>query len=362
MQNYMKSLKRQNKTYLCRREPGKVLRMRAVVDDKIPFLRGRLERLVEQVDYLPGHAISSADLADADILIVRTRTRCDRSLLKGTAVRLVVTATIGYDHLDTDFLETAGIAWGNCPGCNATSVRQYVLASLLVLGKADARHVAGVVGVGHVGSLIAEALRHRGMKVLCCDPLKGEPTQPLSELARCCDIITFHPNLTRTGPYPSYHLADAAFFDSLEKKPLIINTSRGEVVDNAALLQALRNGQVSGAVIDTWEHEPDINLDLLRAVSIGTPHIAGYSADGKVNATNATLTQVARFLGKPWPASEVVSAPSLPPGFCYGHWASEGPLRLYDPRVDCERLRAHPADFEHLRGNYPLRREREQCQ
>ena len=331
--------------------------MKAVVDDKIPFLRGRLERLVEHVVYLPGHLISHADVADADILIVRTRTRCDRTLLEGTAVRLVVTATIGYDHLDTAFLDDAGIVWGNCPGCNATSVRQYVLCSLLVLRMADAGHVAGVVGVGHVGSLVAESLRQLGMEVLLCDPFKEGANKPLSELARRCDIITFHPNLTRTGPHPSYHLADETFFRSLERAPLIINTSRGEVVDNAALLRALRSGQVGEAIIDTWEHEPDIDLDLLRTVSIGTPHIAGYSADGKANATNATLAQVARFLGKTWDTADAVQAPPLPPEFCYGPWASEGPLRFYDPRIDCERLKVHPADFEHLRENYPLRRE-----
>lgn len=352
--------------------------MRAVVDDKIPFIRGHIEQLADEVTYLSGSDIGPADVHNADILIVRTRTRCDRHLLEGSRVRLVVTATVGYDHLDTVYLQRAGICWANCPGCNATSVRQYVHNALLIVlqerGLRGRRLTCGVVGVGCVGSLVAADLRRMGMKVLLCDPPRADliaayadhpahdvetvvdgPFFPLEELARRCDIITFHPNLTTTGAHPSYHLADARFFRSLQRQPLLINTSRGEVVDNAQLLSALERGQVGGAIIDTWEHEPDIDRALLQRVLIGTPHIAGYSADGKANATRATLRIVAQHLGRDIHFN--VCPPPLPPRYRYGPFAEDGPLRLYDPRVDCRRLRSDPTRFEALRGNYPLRRE-----
>lgn len=334
--------------------------MKAVVDNKIPFLRGQIERLVDEVVYRPGAEIGPADVREADILIVRTRTRCDAALLAGSAVRLVVTATIGFDHLDTAWLERAGIRWTNCPGCNAASVRQYVHSALLALppGLLPAplsALTAGVVGVGHVGSLVARDLEALGMRVLRCDPPLGLPAA-LSELAARCDLITFHPNLTLSGPFPSYHLASDAFFAQLRRRPLLINTSRGEVVDNQALLRALEAGQVRAAVVDTWEHEPRIDLRLLQRCVIATPHIAGYSADGKANATRMTLEAVARFLRRPFRPQ--VAPPSLPPHFAYGA-ATSGPLRLYDPRVDSAHLKAHPELFEQMRGDYPLRRESE---
>lgn len=332
--------------------------MKAVVDNKIPFLRGQIEQLVEQVVYLPGPDIGPDDVRDADLLVVRTRTRCDAQLLAGSSVRHIVTATIGYDHLDTAWLAEAGIQWTNCPGCNAASVRQYVHNVLLALPRGVLpaplrRLTAGVVGVGHVGTLVADDLEAMGMRVLRCDPPLGLPVS-LDELAARCDIISFHTNLTLSGPHPSFHLADEAFFGRLRRRPLLINTSRGAVVDNQALLRALDAGQLSGAVIDTWEHEPHIDLRLLRRCLIATPHIAGYSADGKANATRMTLEAVARFLGRPFRPQ--VEPPALPPHFAYGH-ATRGPLRLYDPRVDSAHLKAHPELFEQMRGDYPLRRE-----
>lgn len=347
--------------------------MKIVIDDKIPYMRGRAERLADRVVYLPGGDISREGVRDADALIVRTRTRCDAALLEGSKVRLVVTATIGYDHLDTAWLGRAGIRWANCPGCNAASVRQYVHNALLVCAlrhihaeAADeatereawaafrrARPTAGVVGVGHVGSLVADDLERLGFRVLRCDPPLGLPAT-MRQLAEECDILTFHPNLTTSGPHPSFHLADAAFFSQLRRRPLLLNASRGEVVDNEALVRALDAGQVGEAVVDTWEHEPRIHPGLLRRCLIATPHIAGYSADGKAAATRMSLQTLCRFLHRPFDLS--VEPPALPPGYAYGT-ATSGPLRLYDPRVDSARLKAHPDQFEQLRGDYPLRRE-----
>ena len=327
--------------------------MKAIIDDKIPYIKGQIERLVDDVVYLPGSEIADADVRDADILIVRTRTRCDHALLNGSRVGLVVTATIGYDHLDTAYLDKAGICWTNCPGCNASSVCQYVHNALLATGYLRKGMTAGVVGVGHVGTLVAEDLEKAGMKVLRCDPPKGEPVT-LEEIAEKADIITFHTPLTRDGDCPTWHLADEEFFRKLKRKPLIINSSRGAVVDNAALLVAQQEGMVCDAIIDTWEGEPDLSLPLLEKALIATPHIAGYSADGKANATRMALQAVCQFIGKPFCLD--IQPPALPDNYAYGD-VKEGPLRLYDPRVDTALLKAQPDKFEYFRGHYPLRRE-----
>lgn len=335
--------------------------MKIVVDDKIPYLKGQIEQISDQVVYMRGSEISAADVKDADVLIVRTRTRCNRKLLEGSAVRLVVTATIGYDHIDTAYLDEAGIRWTNCPGCNATSVRQYVHNSLIVLGMLRPGLTVGVVGLGHVGSLVAIDLADAGLKVLRCDPpleksgVEGEFVN-LERIAADADIITFHTPLTSSGDCPTYHLADEKFFASLEKTPVIINSSRGEVVDNEALVRALDAGIVSNAVIDTWEGEPELNKKLLRRAVIATPHIAGYSADGKANATRMSLRAVCDFFGIPFTLE--VCPPELPEDM---RPTSDNPferdLQLYNPIEDTKRLKLSPEKFEWLRGNYPLRRE-----
>ena len=327
--------------------------MKIIIDNKIPFIRGEAEKLGFKVEYISGSSISRSDVADADILIVRTRTHCDANLLEGSSVRLVVTATIGYDHLETSWLESNGVSWTNCPGCNASSVKQYVHNSLLATGYLKSGTTVGVVGVGHVGSLVADDLEQAGMNVMRCDPPKGEP-YTIEDIAHEADIITFHTPLTHTGDCPTFHLANDAFFHRLQKHPVIINSSRGEVVDNQALIKALMEGRVCDAIIDTWEGEPRLNLDLLALAVIATPHIAGYSADGKANATRMSLEAVCSFAGIK--ADISIHPPTLPDGYSYGKVAS-GPLRLYDPRIDTLRLKSSPSSFESLRGSYPLRRE-----
>ena len=334
--------------------------MKVIVDDKIPYIRGQIEQLADEVTYLTGSAISCGDVRNADVLIVRTRTRCDRSLLEGSKVKLIVTATIGYDHIDTDYCESAGIRWTNCPGCNANSVCRYVHHALEATGRLNPELTVGVVGVGHVGSLVAADLEACGMKVLRCDPPKAEEEfnghcsmvngkwlnskyVDLATIQQEADIITFHTPLTKEGPYATYHMADEHFFRHLPRCPLIINASRGGVVDNGALLQALHDGRVADAVIDTWEGEPTINRELLQQVAIATPHIAGYSADGKANATRMSLEAVALFLGRDFTPQIVL--PDAPK------------LTVETLRDDSERLKQWPEGFEELRGNYPVRRE-----
>lgn len=339
--------------------------MKIVIDDKIPYIREAIAAVTDDAIYIKGGDITAADVRDADALIVRTRTRCDEALLGGSRVQLVATATIGFDHIDTAYMQRAGIAWTNCPGCNSGSVAQYIRSSLLqlrrCLGLCPVGCTLGVVGYGHVGRKVARVGRELGLRVLVCDaPLAEEDGAegfvPLAEIEREADVVTFHVPLTREGRHATWHMADEAFFARLAKRPVIVNSSRGGVVDNQALLSALRRGQVAQAVIDTWEGEPDISRDLLREVFIGTPHIAGYSADGKVNADNMVMEALCRHFGLRQPPRIV--APGLPPGTVTAPVGEEQWLQLYNPLTDSGKLKTEPEKFEELRGNYPLRREK----
>ena len=331
--------------------------MKIVVDDKIPFLLDKLQQLADEVVVLPGRQIGPDDVRDADALVIRTRTRCDRQLLSGSKVQFVATATIGFDHIDVDYMEQAGISWTNCPGCNSGSVAQYVESSLLVLQQqkgVDLQHTTiGIVGCGHVGSKVRAVCERMGMRVLVCDPPLGHADfVSLEVLEREADIITFHVPLTRSGKYATYHMADSAFFSRLQRTPYIINTSRGEVVSNEALLTALQKSVVRDAILDVWEHEPNLDLRLLERVFIGTPHIAGYSADGKVNADNMVINALCQHFHLPHPG--LVTAPELPNA---SSAAYASPLDYYNPLVDSEALKKEPALFEYFRDHYPLRRE-----
>ena len=330
--------------------------MKIIIDDKIPYIADALRNTGADTIFMRGADISAADVRDADALIVRTRTRCDRSLLEGSKVQFIATATIGYDHLDTSYLESAGIAWTNCPGCNASSVAQYVRSVLLLLSADYGLNLSGatlgVVGCGHVGSLVKQVGVELGMRVLVCDPLVAEPDfVSMSEITQQADVITFHVPLTHEGNYATWHMANETFFASLARRPFIINSSRGGVVDEQALHKALDSGVIRQAVIDTWENEPRIDLTLLNKVYIGTPHIAGYSADGKANATNMSVSALCRHFGIAEPSP--VAPPALPSDFVY----TGNPLELYNPLEDSLRLKQNPSAFEQLRGDYPLRRE-----
>lgn len=340
--------------------------MKIVIDDKIPYIRETICQLADEVVFLSGAAITADDVKDADVLVVRTRTRCDRQLLEGSKVQLVVTATIGYDHIDTQWLEAAGIRWTNCPGCNSGSVAQYVECSLLLLeqqqGLSLRESTIGIVGCGHVGSKVKAVAERLGMHVLVCDPPleqiansqkpKANSYVSLDEIERNSDIITFHVPLTKEGQYATWHLANDDFFHRLSRVPYIINTSRGEVVDNKALLMALEKGLVRNAVIDVWENEPHPDAALLEKVFIGTPHIAGYSADGKVNADNMVIDAICEHFSLPHP--EMIAPPALPDT---SHNIGN-PLDLYNPMDDSQKLKEKPSLFEQLRNNYPLRREK----
>lgn len=340
--------------------------MKVIVDNKIPFIKEAIEKIADQVVYLPGKEFTPSAVKDADALIIRTRTRCNRELLEGSRVRFIATATIGFDHIDIEYCREAGITWTNASGCNSASVAQYLQSSLVLLHKLKGIKLSeatlGIIGVGNVGSKIAEVAREFGMRVLLNDlprqDKEGEDGfSSLRTLAEECDILTLHVPLYKEGKYKTFHLADDAFFQSLKRRPVIINTSRGEVIETNALLRALETSAISDAIIDVWENEPDINLTLLNKVFLGTPHIAGYSADGKANATRMSLDSLCRFfhiraeyhIAPPQPEQPVLTATSLYDAY----------LQMYDPRRDSEALKGHPELFEKLRGDYPLRREKE---
>ena len=337
--------------------------MKVVVDEKIPYIREACQRAFDEVAYLPGDAIGPEDVKDADALIVRTRTRCNRQLLEGSRVRFVATATIGYDHLDVEYLEGAGIGWTNQPGCNASSVAQYVRNSLLVLerrGQVRLRDaVVGIVGVGHVGREVVKALQPFGCRLLLNDPPREERERigfcSLEELAERCDVVTFHVPLTHDGKWPTYHMADKAFVDTLKRRPVLINAARGEVVCTEALVEGLDEGKVRAAVIDTWENEPNASPELLERAVIATPHIAGYSADGKANASRMAMEAVCVHFGIETQID--IEPPSLPDTFVPAQDVVERHLQYYNPLTDTEAFKAHPERFEQLRNNYPLRRE-----
>ncbi len=337
--------------------------MKIIIDDKIPYIRRAAESLFSSVVYLPGNKISATDVKDADAMIVRTRTLCDKSLLEGSSVRFIATATIGYDHLDTDYLSHAGISWTNCPGCNASSVAQYVESCLILLKRQHylpSCPTMGIVGAGHVGLQVALKAQAFNCNVLYNDPPRQsqEPSSAfcsLRDIAEQCDVISFHTPLTCKGPWPTFHLADAAFFDSLRQKPIIINAARGGVVDEQELHRAYLERKVSAYIIDTWENEPHLSSLLLNDAFIGTPHIAGYSADGKSNASQMALAATCKFFGiQP---SFNISPPPLPQGLIPSPDEEERKLQLYNPLIDSRALKACPEKFESMRSNYPLRRE-----
>lgn len=338
--------------------------MKVIVDDKIPYIREVITTLADEVVFLPGREITAKDVKDADALIVRTRTRCDRHLLEDSSVRFIGTATVGYDHIDVDYCKEKGIIWKNAPGCNSSSVEQYVESVFILLKKRGIRlegKTIGVVGGGNVGKRVIDLARQYGLSVLLNDLPREEQEEgefhSLDELMERADLLTFHVPLYREGRFKTFHLVDDSFFSRLMRKPILINTSRGEVVQTTALLKAMEEGRVAEVILDVWENEPLIDLGLLHKTFIGTPHIAGYSADAKVNATRMTLDSFCRFFNLSC-EYEITPPPPLYP-VLKGKSREDRLLEIYNPMIDDEALKSDPSRFEYLRGHYPLRREKQ---
>lgn len=348
--------------------------VKILVDENMPYARELFSRLGE-VKPVAGRPIPVDELADAQALMVRSVTRVNASLLSGTAVKFVGTATAGTDHVDQAWLDEAGIGFSAAPGCNAIAVVEYVFSALLMLAERDGftlkNRTVGIVGVGNVGSRLQARLEAWGVRTLLCDPPRAErgdagDFRPLEALVREADILTFHTPLFKEGPYKTLHLADDALISALKPGAILINACRGAVVDNAALLTRLEAGQDLSVVLDVWEPEPDLNVELLKRVDIGTPHIAGYTLEGKARGTTQVFEAFSAFIGH----RQQVALDTLLPAPEFGRITLHGPLDqptlkrvahlVYDVRRDDAPLRkvaGIPGEFDKLRKNYLERRE-----
>lgn len=347
--------------------------MKIIIDDKIPYIRGAFEDVAEVI-YLPGSKTTAEIVRDADAIVTRTRTICNEKLLAGSSVKFIATATIGYDHIDTDYCDAAGIKWTNAPGCNSKSVEQYIASTLMVLAETKKLQLKdlciGIVGVGNVGSKVAKICEIFGMKVLLNDPPRERAEGPekfvsLETVKNEADIISLHVPLNTKGEDATFHMGDESFFSGLKKKPVLINSCRGEVIETSAVKKALKTKQISAFVCDCWENEPDLDLELLGMTEIATPHIAGYSKDGKAKGTSMSVQAISDFFGlglNNWQPSGV-ELPTNPiieidgEGMSEQEIFSKAILHTYDIRHDDKLFRLSPEHFEQQRGDYPTRRE-----
>lgn len=328
--------------------------MKTIIEANIPYIQGLIEPYSE-VEYLESEDITPEAVRDADALLVRTRTRCDEALLGGSRVTFVGTATIGLDHIDLPWCAAHGIEAVNAPGCNAPAVAQWVLAVVArLMTKTPADTVLGIVGVGHVGSIVENWARAIGFNVLRCDPprrrAEGGDFIALNELIARADIVTLHTPLYREGPDATYHMVDARLIGALRPNAILLNAARGAIFHTEEVLRALSARPDVRLAIDCWEGEPQLNEQLLRRAEIATPHIAGYSLEGKHRATALVVSALARHFGLPIDLGHIdmgtASRPSL-----------QRIAQSYDPMPDDAALRAEPTALERLRNRYPLRPE-----
>lgn len=352
--------------------------MLIIADENIPYVKEGFAEFGEIVT-IHGRKITKDVIKDADVLLVRSITKVNADLLEGTSIRFVGTATIGYDHIDIDYLQSKGIAFASAPGSNANSVAEYVVSGLLALEKDYGYKLQGrtigIVGVGNVGSRVAKKVPALGLMPILYDPPLSEKMnhhplfEPFEKILNC-DIITFHVPLEKAGPYPTFHMGDKNFFSKIKKETVIINTSRGAVIETDALQKAIDDGIVSYSIIDVWENEPHISIDLLNKVTIGTPHIAGYSFDGKVNGTYQLYLALCHFLNRKPTWNYLLHLPDPPHKTM--DITTEDPFilhsivhQIYDITMDDKSLREiqmKPENergpfFDSLRKNYPIRRE-----
>ena len=329
--------------------------MKVIIDKAIPYIQGVLEPFAEVI-YRDGRAFSPEEVKDAQMLIIRTRTRCNKELLEGSKVQLIATATIGFDHIDLDYCSRKGIAVTTAQGCNAAGVLQWVAAALALLSKREGwqpkDRTLGIVGVGNVGKLVEEYAREWGFNILRCDPPRqereGGDFLPLEEVVSQADIITFHTPLDST----THHLIDDNIISLIRPDATIINASRGEVADTSALLKAPQT-----LLLDVWEREPNINSALLEKAIVATPHIAGYSAQGKANATAAVVAAAAQHFALPiegWYPSQV--RPTLRQPISWNEMC-QNITQYCDLEVQSAELKSRPEAFESLRNNYSYREE-----
>lgn len=340
-------------------------RLKIVADVDIPFLEGVLEPYADVI-YKEGCSICRDDVMDADALIIRTRTRCDRNLLADSKVSIISTATIGMDHIDVPYCLANGIEVHNANGCNAGGVMQYVFSALYGISAHNGINLSGkvfgIIGVGNVGRRVEKMARYLGFDILLCDPPRAEVEGPenfvgLDELLESSDIVSIHTPLDDS----TFRMADESFFCRMKLGAVFINTSRGEIVDDTALIEAVP--KMGGVALDTWNNEPFVNRILLDAVDIATPHIAGYSYQGKMNGTAMAVQAVARRFGifqlydfYPKEHPDDVPQKLELTGMSQGEIAAAFQYN-YPIFADDFMFRMNPSDFELLRKNYRYRRE-----
>lgn len=349
---------------------------RIVADENMPQVDPLFGNTCE-IRYMPGREITAADLVDADALLCRSITQIDKTLLQNTAVQFVGTATIGTDHLDLEWLEANDIAWSSAAGCNAAAVAQYVLSATAFWLQsrrvrehqkqslntfADIR--VGIVGAGNVGSELARCLDVLGIDYLLCDPplqRKGDPRQfvDMSEIM-LCDLITLHVPLTRTGEDKTWHMLDSTRLQQLSSKQLLVNASRGAVVDNTALLDYLRQTapvDAASIILDVFEGEPEVNQELLQRCLLATPHIAGHTLEGKVRGTFLIYQAFYRHFGLPEQYHQAALFPPPQPVSISSLDATASLLELYDISRDSQQFLTRQGlpmaeHFDRLRKNY----------
>jgi erythronate-4-phosphate dehydrogenase len=347
--------------------------MKIVADPNIPFVPEAFGSLGD-VRLVPGREIRADTVRDADILLVRSVTPVNAALLDGSRVKFVATATIGFDHIDREYLSQRGIGFARAEGSNANSVAEYVVAAMLSVARFRKFHLRdktlGVIGVGNVGSRLVRYGEALGMRVLQNDPprQRAEKLPHFVSLERVlaeADIMTLHVPLAHDGEDATFHLFDKDRLDALEdRQPILFNTARGAVVDNRALLKAIDGERLGGVVLDVWENEPNISPELLDVVDIGTPHIAGYSFDGKVNGIRMIYDAVCKFFNVPPEWTPKLPPPPIPqlrvlvePATDDEDALRDAVHRIYNIKGDDAALRNEIRSFDKLRAEYPVRRE-----
>lgn len=351
--------------------------MKILADENIPLVAEFFQSL-GQVTTRPGRTMNAADAKDATALLVRSVTQVNESLAGGSSLNFVGTCTIGIDHLDQAWLHQNHIEFSSAPGCNANSVVEYVYAALCHLDINWLDKKFGIIGCGNVGGLLYKRLKLQGVDCYCYDPnLTSGQNADLTSLEEvlACDLISLHTPLVRSGEFPSFHLIQAAELQQLKPGAVLLNCGRGPVINNADLLQFLQVRDDVRVVLDVWEPEPDISLALLDKVALGSPHIAGYSYDGKLKGTEMIYQALCRHLGREPSLSLAQLVPPLADNRLAllqdkSLWEQIRHLvaQVYSIADDDRRLRAlaqaarsgqanFAAGFDELRKHYPTRRE-----
>lgn len=331
--------------------------MKIVIDSAIPYIQDRWPDGKVNLVSLPAREITSDVVKEADALFVRTRTKCDANLLEGSNVKFIGTATIGTDHIDLPWCEKNSIKVQNAPGCNASGVAQYVFSSLFNSGFDPMKHTLGIIGYGNVGSIVEEWAEKLGVKTLICDPPRKEAGYrdkyyiEMWELLQNSHAVTLHVPFTKTGNYPTFHLLGKKHFEMMKADAILVNSSRGGVVDETAWKTAIKNKRIK-AIVDVWENEPIIDRELLNMSTVATPHIAGYSEEGKRRATKMVLEGFSKEFNMPVDLSGLLC--NVPPGKEISRELIEN---SYDSTIDSQRLKNNPEAFEDFRNNYQFRHE-----